>query len=26
MEPKLQLDMLTRNLNWFNRWVKGVNP
>jgi len=26
MEPKLQLDMLTRNLNWFNRWVKGINP
>jgi dipeptidyl aminopeptidase/acylaminoacyl peptidase len=26
MEPKLQLDMLTRNLNWFNRWLKGVNP
>jgi dipeptidyl aminopeptidase/acylaminoacyl peptidase len=26
MEPKLQLDMLTRNLNWFNRWLKGVTP
>lgn len=23
MEPKLQLDMLSRNLNWFNRWIKG---
>jgi len=23
MEPKLQKDMLTRNLNWFNKWIKS---
>lgn len=23
MEPKLQHDMLTRNLDWFNRWIKS---
>lgn len=21
-EPKLQVDMLSRNINWFNRWLK----
>jgi dipeptidyl aminopeptidase/acylaminoacyl peptidase len=26
MEPKLQYDMLSRNLNWFNRWLKGTAP
>ncbi len=26
MEPKLQMDMLSRNLNWFNRWLKGTAP
>jgi dipeptidyl aminopeptidase/acylaminoacyl peptidase len=24
-EPKFQTDMLSRNINWFNRWLKG-NP
>ena len=26
MEPRLQRDMLSRNLNWFNRWIKGSTP
>ncbi|HXG65928.1 MAG TPA: S9 family peptidase [Blastocatellia bacterium] len=26
MEPRLQADMLSRNLNWFNRWLKGNAP
>jgi len=25
-EPKLQRDMLRRNLDWFNRWIKGITP
>ncbi|MFB3154310.1 MAG: hypothetical protein ACE10I_07545 [Candidatus Acidiferrales bacterium] len=25
-EPKLLRDALERNLNWFNRWLLGIEP
>ena len=25
-EPRLQQDVLERNLNWFNHWLLGLEP
>ena len=25
-EPKMMLDAMRRNLDWFDRWIKGTQP
>jgi dipeptidyl aminopeptidase/acylaminoacyl peptidase len=25
-EPRLALDAMKRNLDWFNKWLRGIEP